>query len=482
MSPAPMTERFSERLRKEIDYYRGYRALKDTYPLTRNFPSYLDFNRKTLPFKDETGNLVFPRALSLERSYGEKIWDKATKRLTDEQKQDFQIVVIPSRHEHDGDEDFSKKFQASLLESPLGKSPLATFKRGMQYYEDPYEGERTVEGMVNVKSAYIVASPLDEQDFEEIRFIANQYLGNGALEVNLISPFLAYEREDKNIAKKRNPNEPFQYNSRIIKIQSEMRSLGSVISRIATYEPHSSATHAFAALSGIALAPLSMEEELIGQISERIKAEESDKWVVVRPDEGRNIVATRIEARFGLDGVHLSQIRVSSNLDKSVELLQEDEKKRLKGKNVILYDDEGGSLSTMINVVIKHLLPSDVESINIFLAHARLQEGKPEDNSGWEDNLKVMIEEAKKHVPPIKLKIFTTDSRLPVGKLNKFMLEHPDVIEIVSVVDKTRKVIEAMVAGVNFWKDKNGTDWEAAILQAIQKTDGRKENDNDDEE
>ena len=477
MSLTSTTERFSERLRQETDYYKGYSALKKTYPLNRNFPGYFDFDRKTLPFKDKTGNLVFPRALSLKRRHGENIWNKATRRLTDEERQDFQIVIIPNRHEHDGDKDFSKKFQASLSESPLGKNPVAAFKRRMQYYEDPHEGERRVVGMVNVKSVYIVASPLDEQDFDEIRFIANQYLSNGALEVNLISPFLAYEREDKNIAKRSDPNQPPEYNARIIKIQSEMRSLGSVINRIATFEPHSSATHAFAALSGIALAPLSMEEELIGQISERIKTEGSDKWVVVRPDEGRNIVATRIEERFGLDGVHLSQIRISSNLRKSVELLQEDEKKRLKGRNVILYDDEGGSLGTIKNVVIKHLLPSDVESINIFLAHARLQEGKPEDHNGWEDNLKAMIEAAKKHVPPIKLKIYTTDSRIPVGKLKKFMLEHQDLIEIISVVDKTRRVIGAMVAGINFWRDKNGTDWEAAVLQAIPKRNGKNEDD-----
>lgn len=479
MSPAPMTERFSERLCKEIDYYRGYLALRKTYSLTRNFPSYFDFDRKTLPFEDKADNLVFPKALSLKRNYGEKLWNKATRRLTEEQRQDFQIIVIPNRHNHDGDEDFSKKFQASLSLSPLGNYPVATFKRGMQYYEDPHEGERKVENMVNAKSVYIVASPLDEQDFEEIRLIANQYLSNGALEVNLISPFLAYEREDKNIAKRNDPKSPPEYNERIIKIQSAMRSLGPVINRIATYEPHSSATHAFAALSGIALAPLSMEEELIRQISEKIKAEGSDKWVVVRPDEGRNIVATRIEERFGLSGIHLNQIRVSSDLNKSAEPLSEDEKERLKGKSVILYDDEGASLRTIKNVVIEHLLPSDVESINIFFAHARLQEGRQEDHNGWEDNLKAMIEAAEKHTPPIKLKIYTTDSRVPIGRLKEFMAGHQGVIEIISVVDKTRRVIEAMVAGVNFWKDKNGTDWEAAVLQVIERRD-RKENDDDD--
>ncbi len=464
-----------ERSLNEKDYHKGYQELKRTYPLTKNFPSYSDFDRQTLPFEDERGNLVFPKALSLKRSYGEKAWNKTTDKLTEKQRQDFQIVVVPSRHGHDGDEDFSTKLRASLSKFPLGNHHVATFKRGMQYYQDPHEGERTVENMANVQSVYIITSPLDEQDYDEIRFIANQYRNNGAIEVNLISPFLAYEREDKNIAKRKNPNKPPVYNGRIIKIQSEMRSLGPVINRIATFEPHSSATHAFAALSGIALAPLSMEEELIGQIKEKIIKEGAGKWVVVRPDEGRNIVATRIEERFGLDGIHLSQIRDSSDLDKTAESLHLDEQRRLRGTNVIVYDDEGGTLKTITNVVIEHLLPSDVRSVNIFLAHARLQEGKPEDNNGWENNLKVMMEKAQKHDPPIKLKIYMTDSRVPVGKLQKFMSEYPDIVEIISVVDKTRKVIEAMVAGVNFWKDKNGTDWEAAVLQAAKKRNGKKE-------
>lgn len=464
-----------ERLSEETNYYKRYLLLKNTYPLTKNFPSYFDFDKRTLPFKDENGNLVFPRAISLKRSYGEKIWVEATGRLTDEQRQDFQIVIIPSHHEHDGDEDFSKKFQTALTDLPLNDYPIATFKRGIQYYADPYEGERKVENMVNVKSAYIVASPIDEQDFEEIRFIANQYISNGALEVNLISPYLAYERDDKNIAKKKNSKEPSVYNGRIIKIQSEMRSLGSVIKRIATYEPHSSATHAFAALSGIALAPLSMEEESIRQIKEQIIKKPSE-WVVVRPDEGRNIVATRIEERFGLKGIHLSQIRDSGSLDKSVESLRSEEKKKLKGKNVILYDDEGGSLGTITNVVIEHLTASDVKSINIFLAHARLQEGEPDDHNGWEDNLKVMIKAAGEHEPPIKLKIYMTDSRVPVGKLKRFMLENQEVIEIISIVDKTVNVIKAMVLGVNFWKDKNGTDWEASVLQTIKKRNKKDDN------
>lgn len=470
-----------ERIKNEIDYFNRYRALRDTYPRNRNFPSYFDFDKKTLPYTNNEGSLVYEKALSLKRSYGEKIWNKSTTRLTSEQRQDFQIVVIPNRHEHDGDEDFSKSFQRNLEENKLGKHPVATFKRGMAYHNDPHEGVRTVENMVNVKSVYIVASPIDEQDFDEIRLIANQYLNNGAREVNLISPFIADERDDKNIEKLKDTDKQQRptYNERIIKIQSEMRSFGSVINRIVTFEPHSSATHAFAALSEIALAPLSMEEELVGQIKKSIIEDGPDQWVVVRPDEGRNIVATRIEERFSLEGVHLNQLRDSTNLEKNAQKLTDDEVEKIKGKNTILYDDEGGSLKTIKNVVMEHLIKSDAKSINIFLAHVRLQEGDRSNNNHWEDNLAEMISAAENHNPPIKIKIYTTDSRVPVGKLKEFMYLYPGVIEIVSVAGKTRRVIEAMIKGVNFWRDKNGTDWESAVLQTIKKRADKKDDEDE---
>ena len=57
------------------------------------------------------------------------------------------------------------------------------------------------------------------------------------------------------------------------------------------------------------------------------------------------------------------------------------------------------------------------------------------------------------------------------------MFSNKGTIETISVVNKIRKVIEAIAGGVNFWKDKNGTDWEAAILQAI----NNKNNKEDDE-
>jgi len=464
-----------ERIKNEIDYFRRYRVLRDTYPKNINFPSYFDFDKKTLPYRNDEGSLVYEKALSLKRSYGEKIWNRSTARLTNEERQDFQIVMIPSRHEHDGDLDFSKSFQQNLEENALGGHPVATFKRGMAYHNDPHEGERLIENMVNAKSVYIVASPLDEQDFDEIRFTANQYLNNGALEVNLIAPFMANERDDKNIEKLKDGDGEPTYNGRILKIQSEMRSLGSVINRIVTFEPHSSATHAFAALSEIALAPLSMEEELVGQIKNQIIKDGSDQWVVVRPDEGRNIVATRIEERFRLEGVHINQLRDSTDLEKNAEELTEKETEKIKGKNTILYDDEGGSLKTVKNVVIEHLINSDAKSINIFLAHVRLQEGDKEKSNHWEDNLTDMISSAQSHDPPIKINVYATDSRVPVGKLKEFMANNPGVIEVISVVDKTRKAIEAMVKGVNFWKDKNGTDWEAAVLQTIKKRGDKKE-------
>jgi phosphoribosylpyrophosphate synthetase len=250
-----------------------------------------------------------------------------------------------------------------------------------------------------------------------------------------------------------------------------MQSLGPLISKIITFETHSSATQAFAALAGIPLAPISYEEELIGQINHQLRNKNFDptNWKVVRPDIGRNLVATRIEDHFGIEGVHINQVRDSDTLVKEAIALSEELKQKLKGTNVILYDDEAGTFGTIKNVANK-LISAEVKSINIFLGHARLQQR-------WTANIKWIIEKCRKK--NISLKVYVTDSRMPVGGLRDFMNQYPGTIKIVSVAKKTRNVIEANVKGVDFWTETNfnGINYEGGLLQYA-KNDGQKDENN----
>ena len=65
-----------------------------------------------------------------------------------------------------------------------------------------------------------------------------------------------------------------------------------------------------------------------------------------------------------LEGVNLNQLRDSTDLAKNAQELTEEEIEKIKGKNTILYDDEGGTLKTIKNIVTEHLIKSDAKSIN----------------------------------------------------------------------------------------------------------------------
>ena len=274
----------------------------------------------------------------------------------------------------------------------------------------------------------------------DIRAVAQEYRDAGAIEVNLIAPFIKDEREDKNVSKG-SKNKRGSYNGRIIKIKNVMESLSGFVDRIVTFEPHSAATHTFASLNDIALAPLSLEEELIGQIKDKIWANPK-KWVVVRPDAGRNLVATRIEKIYGIPGVHLEKLRDSNTRKSETDSLTEKEKKVLKDKNTILYDDEGGTLGTIKDIVMKKFIPAGVAGINIFLGHARLQ-------TKWRKNLNEIVDAAKKNNIPIN--IYFSDSRRPLGNLKSALRESKfrKIIKIIPIKEKVKKVIKACIGGVN---------------------------------
>lgn len=397
---------------------------------------------------------VYSHALGMTRDWGEKIWMKATTRLTKEERKDCQIVVIPPKHEKKDNGDFTSALFKDLKTEQIGKYPTAILNRTR--YEKVEYG-KNIEGQRKVKSVYIVASAVTEDDLADIRAVAQEYRDAGSIEVNLIAPFIKDEREDKNVGKG-SKNKKGTYNGRIIKIKNVMESLSGFIDRIVTFEPHSAATHTFSSLSDIALAPLSLEEELIGQIKDQIWADRKN-WIVVRPDAGRNLVATRIERIYGIPGVHLEKLRDSVSRQSQTTNLTEKEKKALKGKNTILYDDEGGTLGTIKDIVMKKFIPAGVSSINIFLGHARLQKK-------WRKNLNEIVNEAKKNNIPVN--IYFSDSRRPLGNLKSVLKESKfrKIIKIVPIKEKVKKAINACIGGVNFWVNNGnqGVDWEREIL------------------
>jgi len=458
----------SERIYDLAVHWDRYKLLDTKIPFSA-------FDRDTLPHRSllQEGNpVIYERALSIKRKWNAEFWKKKSEIIKPEERKNFQIVTIAPRDpesrlinnerlpekKYFTHQDFSEAFTKELSLEQFGPHPIAQYKRG-QHYKDDHDHVSMIDNRKDVNTVFIVASPVDETDLSEIVATAEEYRKNGAKEVILISPNILYEREDKNVGK--DSKGVTSYNGRIIQIDSVMATLGGVVDRIVTYEAHSSRTQASAALHDIALVSLSTEEELLRGLNIR---ENPNDWVWIRPDEGRNLAATRAEKKYNIDGLHLSQIRNSNTGVKALSLTEE-ESEKINGKNIVIYDDEAATFNTIKNVV-RHVLPADPKSINILFAHPRLQ-------AGWEENLESIINDAK--VKGIEIKIVMTDSRVPLGDLQAFIDKHPGVIEIVSVNEKNKKVIQAIVDNVDLYSanEYKGTNYEREVLNFIPGFDDR---------
>lgn len=441
----------SELARRQGEYKKRHALLLIKYPPLKAF------DEDTLPHLGRNGEVIFGKALALKRKWSAEHYQIKITERSKEDRENCQIVVIPPRDPNNKNKDFSKEFYNDLRENQLGKYPVVKLER-QDYKGDTGDIGRKIIGKKKVKTVYIVASIVDDHDLEDVRHVASQYQLYGEdVEINLVAPFIKAERDDKNVeligvSKKK------KQTGKIVSILTTMKGLSPFINNIYTYETHSSATQAFSAMFGMDLIPISLYEDLISVIKDEIV--DPKEWRIIRPDIGRNMVARRLSSILKMKGVSLSKFRKGDNLESYDKPLTKQEIRLLKNKNALLYDDEGATFGTVTDITLNHLLPAGVKSINILLGHGRLQRG-------WDKNLKKMIKVCKEK--NISLKIYITDSRLPIGDLKKFMEDYPESLKIVPIARKTRKVIEASINGVNFYYDNScgEVDWERSILQPI---------------
>jgi phosphoribosylpyrophosphate synthetase len=444
-------------IRKEKEYRDRYALLKKNHPDVKNLPPIQAFIKNTLPYLNKDGYVVYERALSLERSWAEEFWLKKTNKLTKKEREDFQIALIKPYNVRNGDSDFSGEFFRKIKKNQKGPHEIFEFKR-TKHEPNFFEYSRETIGMVKTNVAYIVGSVVTDQDLKDVQTIAANYRRLGVKEIVLISPYFLDEREDKNVGTKKNGSK--YYNGRDIKIRTDMQQLSGLVDKIMTCERHSGAMDAFGAIYNIAIAPISFEEELIGQVKDKfLNKEERKLWELLSPDTGRTLVGERISEKIGKKPIHLEQIRNTETGEKEMKPLTPEQNKQLHNKHVMLYDDEGGTLGTIKNCVFA-AVEARVKSIHIFLGHARLQKG-------WRKNLKEILDKCK--TVGVEVTVYTTDSRVPIGHLKMFADEHKGYLKIISIVKKVNNMLEAAMAGINLWKDKdfNGIDWEESITQAI---------------
>jgi len=401
------------------------------------------YDRSKLPRLID-GKLVFSSALAQTREFASRFWQETNELMTQTiDRRNFQIAVITANTDR---QDVTLPLFLDLSQYPIGDNKVAA-NTPIAYYSDKERELRLVDEKSGIEHAYIIASPYDEKGFSIIRDVALQYkYVLGAKFVTLLTPFMAYGRQEKNIN-----NNTGNYDGKLLTAASEIAGLSSLIDRFIVFEPHSFATQAFAGEFGRPLLPLSPWKYLIEKVEE-IESLDRGNLVAVRPDKGRSLAAKRLQKYLGLSenqSVSFDKERDETSKKTRLKDLNQKEQLRVKGKDAILYDDEGSSLGTMEQIAEKLTLYG-VSSMTVILTHAKF-------TPGWESVVKKIIEKYK-----IKLKIYITDSREPITDVEKYIKDHPGIIRKISLTEFVRSIIEADIAGINFYEDPLFADY---ILQ-----------------
>jgi len=378
------------------------------------------------PVKDKLGRRLFVHAPELTYKFSSCFWQSKNNEINKKIKRKNCQIVVLTPHQ----DDVTQEIYKSLKHKPLGKYPVATTIE--QEFPD---GELKIlieNEAVNAQSIYIIASILNERDFSRVRKVADHYQNTlGAKFVTLICPHLGSAREDKNVTPKG------EYEPSVTSIRSEIGSLSVFVNRMIVVEPHSSTTQTCAALFGIPLAPISPWKLMIDELNKKTKIN-PDNWIVLRPDDGRNLAMIHIQNYLKIPSVSFDKVRLSGQAV-SIFKLSSQEQQLIKNKACLVYDDEASTMGT-IYAIADALQGYGAKSLAVCLVHCKF-------TPGWENRIK----------HPLFSIILGTDSRQPIGNIN--ITEN---IEIISLEPLLREIIEADIEGINFWKDK---EFKEMILQ-----------------
>lgn len=359
---------------------------------------------------------VYSRALEIEPEYARTIWNEANSEL-DKYRNETQVIILNPRRQ-----DITSRLNESFQDSPLGKYPVAETQE--QEFTDRELEIKVVNGSERAQSVYLVASILNERDYSRVRRVADHFkntLNAGC--VTLVSTFLGGARSDKNVDKDGN------WIPVTVNMRSEFAGYRGLVDRAIAFEPHSKATQAFAAQNGIALLPLSPWQFMVDNLKAKVGFDQS-QTLVVRPDKGRNLAAQKIEQYLKTPAVAFEKTRLSGQ-ETCIYELDPEEQSLVRGKTCLLYDDEAATFGT-IHDLANPLQRYGAKGLDVCIVHGKFTEG-------WE----------KKIQHPLIRTALCTDSREPVGNI-----AFSDKVQLISLVPLLRQVIEADIAGVDFWTDE----------------------------
>ncbi len=399
------------------------------------------------PFINGEGIRIYNRAQEVTRSYSSFRWKKANREIKKREidKRNCQTFVVAPINRT---EDVTYDFYFDQLQIQIGNNIVGT-NYGHRWKGDGEPDSRLLDGKVGVNLVYIVGSPQNEADYFLLANAAHELEDvYGIKTVTFLLTSVGLGRQDKNTATDTN-----DYDYKMRNIATAMKMLSGDrhhIHRIIAIEPHSAVTHTEAAKNNIALAPISPWKYLLEEIN-KMSPLDRQATVVVRPDEGRNLAAQRIDKYLEVPWVPFVKHKVERTDEVSFELLRSEDGEKLKGKEVFLYDDEGASLKTVYNLA-KNLKKYEIKKLKICLVHAKLTEG-------WECKIMKIIEELE-----IPIEIFISDSREPVGNVEEFNKTYPGTIRKISLIPFIREIIKADINNVDFWQDER---YKKLILQGM---------------
>jgi len=457
-------------MNNEAYSYAAHKRLLNRERRAEPFPRSA-FIKSTLPQLDKTGHGVSVRAEAVRRMSSQVHWDYKNESLKIQDKEDYQIVVIPSSHrtpkKHNSSPvDVTNEVADILRKETIGKYPVAIYKESD--FADDLEKRKMLDRQKVPETTYIIASPITERDYLLIQTTASRLKKRGVKKIVIIAPFLGFAREDKDGILDKDGR--VIDTGQMLTLRAALQGLRGLVDFIYTFEPHSSATQAWAAESGIQLAPISLWKFMIGQIIEKEKINRKN-LISMGPDIGRNIATKKIADYFNVPVIGLNKHRDPKTRRIWFDKLSKEQRKILLGKDrkgskdLILYDDEGASLGTSKDVIEELITKYKPKSIRLILAHQRFTDSfvdyKGVYHDGWKKNLNRILELAQQH--NVELKIYLSNSREPIGDMEEFgerINQH-----LINIVPYIFQQIANDVQGINPIKKPNN-EKEDVILQS----------------
>jgi phosphoribosylpyrophosphate synthetase len=371
------------------------------------------------------GRMVVAHAVEVPYAKAALLWDERNEKIK-EIRSDYQVAVL-----HHGSD-----VESQILNSnnPIfsRKHPVNSFDRKVFPGGEDLLFARNESPLA--KHIYLIADPLDKGDIMDIQRVAWYY--RNILQAQHVTAVLSFisGRQDKNV------NSEGNYVPSMINITADIEAMGSVDSFMGS-ENHSFATQTAAYIIGKPFFPFTPWKYSVEQVlNKNIEIDNENvmltpqNTVLVRPDKGRNIAATRTANYYGFESISFNKKRISA---KKVLLYLDspEEIEKIKGKICICYDDELSTNHT-VNEVAKKLEEYGARGLVVIGIHGKF-------TADWKENIG----------NPFIKKVFTTDSRPPIGDIRPYI--DSGKIEIIPSEDLIAEIIEADIKGINFWNDPN---------------------------